>query len=326
MMKIKRAENYYIDLYEEPHNKNDHTKNSIGTLTFTGLELMEAIVSAGMPDVYLTKSEKRNRREEIYFKVKLFETYVSSSRGKLSFNVSRKKFLDSTEVGVINYWIGMVLTTVLGQKKYDYDFMVHLSMIKSFSSKICMKKRTYFSTSGKITFKSPDLLAINSFKNTYGVFESKGYSNYNKNAMEHGYDQVKSIKRVNGKPPKNNLVVMTQTGTKNIQMIEKDPEGENCEIKIDLLFLHLYYFLPIAELIMELNPEEHGDWISGSLIYGDESFSLSIPLELYKELSPIMKNDKESFLDEFSSVISTRGKEVLKLISEKSKERILRVE
>lgn len=165
-MKIKRKENYKIYLYQEPSIISDHSKKRIKDLEFTGLELIEAIVSAGMPDIYLTKTEKKNRREEIYFKTKLFETYVvSSTEGVLSFDTSKKKYLDSTEIGAINYWIGMVLITVLGMKKYNYDFMVHLSMVESFSSKICLKKRSFLSSTGIITFKSPDLLAINSSKN-----------------------------------------------------------------------------------------------------------------------------------------------------------------
>ena len=325
-MKIKRSEKYSIDLYEEPHIISDHNKKPIKPLEFTGVELIEAIVSAGIPDVYLTKNEKRNRREEIYFKVKLFETYVTSTGGKLSFDISRKDYLDSTEVGAINYWIGMVLITVLGQKKYGYDFMVHLSMIESFSSKICIKKRTFFSTKGKITFKSPDLLAINSLKNTYGVFESKGYSDYSKKAMERGYEQAKSIKKVNGKPPENRLVVMTQTGTKEIQMIEKDPEGENCEINIDLDFLNLYHFLPIVELITELDPKEDGDRIRGSLIYGDESYSICIPLDVYRGLSKIVESDNESELERFFEESSPEGMKSSNLLSEKLKKVIICVE
>lgn len=326
-MKIKRKEIYSIDLYEEPHIISDHNKVFTKTLTFTGLELIEAIVSAGMPDVYLTKSEKRNRREEIYFKVRLFETYVvSSAGGRLSFDTSRKKYLDSTEVGAINYWIGMVLITVLGQKEYDYDFMVHLSMIKSFSSKVYMKKRPFFSTDGKITFKSPDLLAINILKNTYGIFESKGYSNYNKKAMEQGYKQAKSIKRINGNPPKNRLVVMVQTGSKEILIIEKDPEGEDCEINIDLDFLYLYHFLPIVELIMELNPEKHGDRMYGSLKYGDDSYSISIPLDLYQGFSKILNSNKETFLDESVFEAFFTEMHLSQLISEKLKKKVLCVE
>ena len=115
-MKIKRGDIYYIDLYLEPGKISDHNKRSNGTLSFTGVELMDAIVSAGMPDIYLNKANKRNRKEEIYFKIKLFETYVAlSPNGELLFDPARKVYLDSTEIGAINYWIGMILTTVLGK-------------------------------------------------------------------------------------------------------------------------------------------------------------------------------------------------------------------
>lgn len=302
-MRIKRSEEYYIDLYEEPNDIHNHNSTFTGTLTFTGADLMEAIVSAGMPDVYLTKREKTNRKEEIEFKMKIFETFVASSvGGKLSFNASRKKYLDSTEVGAINYWIGMVLITVLGKKKYDYEFMVHLSKVELFSSKISMEKHSFISATGKTTFKSPDLLAINSSKvNTYGIFESKGYSQNDHRAMERGYIQAKSINKINGHSPKNSLVVLTQIGIKEIKMIEKDPEGENGEINIDLNLLYLYHFLPIAELIMELTPEERGNRVFGSLEYGEDSYSISIPLDLYKKLSQVI--DTEKCLSQDNSIL-----------------------
>lgn len=146
-MKIKPGDNYSVELYEEPPACTIQNTNGRETLIFTGADLIKAIVSVGMPDVYLKNSAKRNRKAEIEFKINLFETFVTSSTstiGKLSFDTSRKKYLDSTEIGAINYWIGMVLVTVLGQKKFHYDFMVHLSMIKLFSSKINIAKRPFF--------------------------------------------------------------------------------------------------------------------------------------------------------------------------------------
>ena len=140
-MKIKRGDIYYIELYLEPGKISDHNKRSNGTLSFTGVELMDAIVSAGMPDIYLNKANKRNRKEEIYFKIKLFETYVALlPNGELLFDPARKVYLDSTEIGAINYWIGMILITVLGKKKYGYEYMVHLSMVLKLSSQPPIEK------------------------------------------------------------------------------------------------------------------------------------------------------------------------------------------
>ena len=42
-MKIKRGDIYYIELYLEPGKISDHNKRSNGTLSFTGVELMDAI-------------------------------------------------------------------------------------------------------------------------------------------------------------------------------------------------------------------------------------------------------------------------------------------
>lgn len=50
----------------------------------------------------------------------------------------------------------------------------------------------------------------------------------------------------------------------------------------------MYHFLPIAELITELRPDEHGKRVSGSLEYEDNSYSISIPGTLYEELSRII--------------------------------------
>ena len=321
-MKIKSGDKYSVTLYEEPNKKNDHTKNLNGTLEFTGTDLVNAIVSVGMPDIYLTKAEKRKRKDDIYFKIKLFETYVSSTGGKLSFDNLRKPYLDSTEIGAINYWIGMVLTTVLGQVKYDYDFMVHLSMIQLFSSKIKLKKRKFLSTTGNISFKSPDLLAINILGKKFGVFESKGYSKYDKNAMERAYDQAKSIKRINRKKPDNSLVVMTLTGKKEIEMIQKDPDGENCEIEIDLEFLYLYHFLPIVELIGELKPEENNDSMCGTLVYEDSCYSISLPKELYHELYSITESNEESFINTIRNKLADDKKDLSNIISGQKKSKV----
>ena len=239
-MKIKRRDIYYIELYLEPGKISDHNKRSNGTLSFTGVELMDAIVSAGMPDIYLNKANKRNRKEEIYFKIKLFETYVAlSPNGELLFDPARKVYLDSTEIGAINYWIGMILTTVLGKKKYGYEYMVHLSMVLKLSSQPLIEKYQFLSANGKTTYKSPDLIAMNNLGGYYGVFESKGCSEYKKETMEKGFVQAKSIEKINTESPKNSLVVMTVTGKDKIEIIEKDPEGEegkaaysSCKIEI----------------------------------------------------------------------------------------------
>ena len=325
-MKIKRGDIYYIELYLEPGKISDHNKRSNGTLSFTGVELMDAIVSAGMPDIYLNKANKRNRKEEIYFKIKLFETYVALlPNGELLFDPARKVYLDSTEIGAINYWIGMILITVLGKKKYGYEYMVHLSMVLKLSSQPPIEKYQFLSANGKTTYKSPDLIAMNNLGGYYGVFESKGCSEYKKETMEKGFVQAKSIEKINTESPKNSLVVMTVTGKDKIEIIEKDPEGEEGRIKVNLSFLQMCHYLPIVELIVELGPEEQEDWTFGSLVYEEEKYSIGIPTILYKELLPIAEGKEENLLDEFLEKISSKETYLLDIVPDEARQHILHV-
>ena len=287
---------------------------------------MDAIVSAGMPDIYLNKANKRNRKEEIYFKIKLFETYVAlSPNGELLFDPARKVYLDSTEIGAINYWIGMILITVLGKKKYGYEYMVHLSMVLKLSSQPPIEKYQFLSANGKTTYKSPDLIAMNNLGGYYGVFESKGCSEYKKETMEKGFVQAKSIEKINTESPKNSLVVMTVTGKDKIEIIEKDPEGEEGRIKVNLSFLQMCHYLPIVELIVELGPEEQEDWTFGSLVYEEEKYSIGIPTVLYKELLPIAEDKEENLLDEFLEKISSKETYLLDIIPDEAWQHILHV-
>ena len=317
-MKIKRGDIYQIKLYLEPEKISDHNRRDNGTLSFTGAELIDAIVSVGMPDVYLTEKKIIDRKEEIYFKIRLFETFVSLlPKGELSFDLARKDYLDSTEVGAINYWLGMILTTVLGKKKYSYEYMVHLSMVLKLSSQPPIEKYQFLSANGKTTYKSPDLIAINNSNRYYGVFESKGYSAYDSNAMERGYIQAKSIDKINGKPPKNSLVVMTVTG-KRIEITEKDPEGGMEQIEVNLSFLQIYHYLPIVELIVELGPEEQEDWTFGSLVYEEEKYSIGIPTVLYKELLPIAEGKEENLLEKLLEKISSKDTYLLDIVPDEA--------
>ena len=318
-MKIKRGDIYYIELYLEPGKISDHNKRSNGTLSFTGVELMDAIVSAGMPDIYLNKANKRNRKEEIYFKIKLFETYVALlPNGELLFDPARKVYLDSTEIGAINYWIGMILITVLGKKKYGYEYMVHLSMVLKLSSQPPIEKYQFLSANGKTTYKSPDLIAMNNLGGYYGVFESKGCSEYKKETMEKGFVQAKSIEKINTESPKNSLVVMTVTGKDKIEIIEKDPEGEEGRIKVNLSFLQMCHYLQIVELIVELGPEEQEDWTFGSLVYEEEKYSIGIPTVLYKELLPIAEGKEENLLEKLLEKLSSKETYLLDIVPDEA--------
>lgn len=323
-MKIKKRQEYIIDLFKEPDIQTDHTKNPEEPLTFKGVDLLNAIISCGMPDTFLSKKEQRKRSEQIKFKIQLFETYIEYDRSehKLSFNEKRIEYLDSTEIGAINYWIGMILITILGQKKYQYEFMVHLSMIGKFSRNIDVDIATHKTITGKTVPYSPDLIAINNSTASFGVFESKGYSTYSKKNMESGFEQAKSVNTINGIIPKRKLVVMTTTRSKKwVEMIEKDPEGEGGDLEIDLNYLYLYHYLPIVEFIMELEPYEQGDYMCGEYVIDEEKYTIKLPKDLYNKLSIIVNSEYKFSTEEFNE-----GIQISDLIEKDQNENILYVE
>lgn len=263
-MKINMNTTYCIYVDQENPDQKTHTIISKSeTFRFTGAELTNAIITAGMPDVYLRKANSVSRKNQIKFKTYLMETFLKEveidSEYYLSFNHLQKKFLDSTEVGAINYWIGMVFITLRAKKKYKYDYLVHLSMIKEFSHTIKLDSKVYITANGRESSLSPDLVAVkainkNDFK--YGIFESKGYYKYSSVVMEHGWEQAKSVKYINSKEPSHNFVSMTETGGNCIRMIEKDPVSEDGEIDINTELMFLYHFIPIVELVRELQTDE----------------------------------------------------------------------
>ncbi|WP_314964793.1 hypothetical protein [Oribacterium sinus] len=263
-MKINMNTTYCIIVDQEnPDQKKHKIISENEKFCFTGAELTNAIITAGMPDVYLRKENSVSRKNQIKFKTYLIETFLKEveidSEHYLAFNHSQKIFLDSTEVGAINYWIGMVFITLRAKKKYKYDYLVHLSMIKEFSHTIKLNSKVYITPKGRESSLSPDLVAVkaidkNDFK--YGIFESKGYYEYSSVAMEHGWEQAKSVKYINSKEPSHTFVAMTETGGNCIRMIEKDPVSEDGEIDINIKLIFLYHFIPIVELVRELQADE----------------------------------------------------------------------
>ena len=111
---------------------------------------------------------------------------------------------------------------------------------------------------------------------------------------------------------------MTVTGKDKIEIIEKDPEGEEGRIKVNLSFLQMCHYLPIVELIVELGPEEQEDWTFASLVYEEEKYSIGIPTVLYKELLPIAEGKEENLLDEFLEKISSKETYLLDIVPDEA--------
>ena len=111
---------------------------------------------------------------------------------------------------------------------------------------------------------------------------------------------------------------MTVTGKDKIEIIEKDPEGEEGRIKVNLSFLQMCHYLQIVELIVELGPEEQEDWTFGSLVYEEEKYSIGIPTVLYKELLPIAEGKEENLLEKLLEKISSKETYLLDIVTDEA--------
>ena len=111
---------------------------------------------------------------------------------------------------------------------------------------------------------------------------------------------------------------MTVTGKDKIEIIEKDPEGEEGRIKVNLSFLQMCHYLQIVELIVELGPEEQEDWTFGSLVYEEEKYSIGIPTVLYKELLPIAEGKEENLLEKLLEKISSKETYLLDIVPDEA--------
>ena len=98
---------------------------------------------------------------------------------------------------------------------------------------------------------------------------------------------------------------MTVTGKDKIEIIEKDPEGEEGRIKVNLSFLQMCHYLQIVELIVELGPEE-------------EKYSIGIPTVLYKELLPIAEGKEENLLEKLLEKISSKETYLLDIVPDEA--------
>ena len=123
----------------------------------------------------------------------------------------------------------------------------------------------------------------------------------------------------------NSLNCNDRNGKDKIEIIEKDPEGEEGRIKVNLSFLQMCHYLQIVELIVELGPEEQEDWTFGSLVYEEEKYSIGIPTVLYKELLPIAEGKEENLLDEFLEKISSKETYLLDIVPDEARQHILHV-
>ena len=313
-MLIDKYAQYALEMQKEEKGRVKHGITSENSLLFKGADLYKAIVYMGMLP---TDIRSAGRKEEISFKISLVEAALAVRKDNyLSMNETTFTFLDSSEKGCINYWLGMFFATLLIQKKYSYEYIIHYS--RFLNSSYCKSKPVSSAVTGSKlgrgkTKIEPDLIAIDSEILKYGVFEAKGYQRFNNATMEHAYDQVMSIGYVNGTKVTDNIISFSRLNFCKNTIRYKDPDGKE-GINFEPYLAILWQLKPIVELIQELGYESNNDYIVSNTL--NDRFSILVNKSLY-DLCANYGSDLEQGRLEKEMVYS-----ILRAISQADKARI----
>lgn len=323
LLSFKDTASYKILIEYSDFNNDDESNffNGMTELIFTGEDLGESVITCGMPAFYIG-SKYIDREQEILYKFFLLNTALEANdAGYLVFS-NKIDYLDSTERGFLNYYVGMFITKLVSKKIFKFDYLVHLSIAKRYMS-IMFRSR-----------KQPDLIAFNPSDNCYSIFEAKGRSRLDNRILESAKEQVQAISWVRGSKPSNAIVSAVHPFNDVVKCHLKDPktkEKNNFDIsKMRLIWL---YYEPIYLLFKKSNARNKVyDNLTKEMHYdiqiGEKTIlTITMSLELYKFFSKYNfeneileeKNDTysdnyqdEIMLEEFQKIIK-ESKQLLKI-------------
>lgn len=286
-------------------------------LKFTGIDLIRAVITVGMPPAFLTPNHIYNRRNEIKMKLNMIEAFITENQNQLEIDHSKWQYLDATEKVAIDYWMGMFFINVFAQTKLNYSFLVHLSFVNKFCRIHNLPK-----IQGNF---QPDLVGVklsdNGIDINIGIFEAKGYQKYNKRAIDKAYAQIQSINQIAGIAPTERVAVMTLMNyhPAGIAMLINGLFKCNENHKPDLYYLvgilGLIHFRPIAELIAELHKKSEPACAEGIFEWNGFSYKVRLPKKLYQtilDFNPLLYGPEKADSEKLLKAIQDFGKMVEK--------------
>ena len=241
-----------------------------GDFVFTSQELLDAVVTMGMPPGIA--QNRKSRKQEIAFKMHVIETLLKEDSGSLVRNEEAMKYLDASEKGFLNYYLGMIFTMLAGKKMFHYRYGVHLSLFQ--------KEKRF----GKVVFSDvyrPDLIFFAGRR--YGVLEAKGRQRESRAVLKEALKQAAAIVSVNAQIPDTYAAVMAVLNT-SLRLVVQDPAPaeEKDGIRLDGLTdmsLLAQYYEPLLQLKTELEETDHVIRLAKT----DEQVSVRMNLELQEE-------------------------------------------
>lgn len=186
-------------------------------LQFTNWELLHAIITCGMPILRDIPGEIERRRYELLYKIFLVETALEAD-GRALKKSDRMSYLDSTEKGMISYYLGMFFTKLISSKRFGVDLLIHFSLMQHSYGE------DFFLFEG---MKRPDMIGLRLVDDAWSVWEAKGRTNNIQSTFDYGYAQAREIAQINGRPPQMAAVCMTYYENNFLTARVRDPEPED---------------------------------------------------------------------------------------------------
>lgn len=238
--KVVRNNNFKIHIDYSDFSKIDEVKyfNNMAFLEISWDELLDAIVTCGMPLYYLTNWNKKMRKKEIDFKIQLVDMSLEIDYSGYLTLSNKLDYLDSSEKVFVMYYLGMLFTKIASKKIFGYDYLVHLKLAEKYKSiKYNSKKR-------------PDFLGFNLSDNDYAIFEAKGRMQLRNALFTTAKKQVNSVTWLQGSKAKLGIVSVVHVKNNQLWCHLKDPEptSEN-QFEFDKIDLIDFYYSPIFDLI-----------------------------------------------------------------------------
>lgn len=218
-------------------------------ISFQAVDFLFDIVTCGMPQFYLANSISMKRVDEIRYKIFLLRTALKIDDDGYVVVSDNIKYLDASEKKFVSYCIGMFITKLISRVIFDYDYLVHYGIVKSY--KKVVKAKT---VKGKEDRREPDLIAFYRKKDEYSIFEAKGREKLTKGLITSAKGQINVIKKISGLTPDLGVVSVVHPIKEGCRITCSmyDPETNDKEesevIKDDLFYV---YYYPSYELIKE---------------------------------------------------------------------------
>ncbi len=164
-------------------------------LTIRGEELLHAVVSCGIPEERLLKEDLQGALRRRLFMVE----YALEAKGEYLRKSPRILALDESIRGMISYYLGMVMTKLVGRRFYGVPYLVPIQEVCGDGLRYHGKRRA-------------DLIGYR--EGAYSVWEAIGRSNNSGKALETGCREAAGILRVNGSVPEPSAACMTYYGAR----------------------------------------------------------------------------------------------------------------